>query len=457
MREVARMVALDCAAITEYGKDQARRAFADTVAVSFPGLKEPVYEKMLAFCDGKGEGAVPVPGLHHRVDAAVAALAWGTLSHAIDFDDSCPALGGHPSVVLLPVVLALAYRQRAGGRDAMEAYICGYEATNRVAIGSSVAQYDRGWHTTTSIGIMGAAVAACRLLGLSVEEAEHALGIAASMAAGLQANFGTMTKPLHPGFAAANAITAAELAALSVDASAEAFDSKYSYFKVYGGEYQVYPLERHFIEEGIIVKPYPSCGSATRPNDLALQLRGQYGVTAEDIAAMECRISQVSHNCLRYVRPRNGTEARFSLEYCIAQSLIGGPLQLEHFEDAFVQAQVASEPMSSLIGRIRRVVPEDLKQGVPFAKEYFEMEVTLRDGRKVHLRAEQPKGFPANPLSEEELEHKFHGCTAGMLDRVESAQLYRKLRKIDDETDFASLLDRIVTDMSATMQKFKNK
>jgi 2-methylcitrate dehydratase PrpD len=447
MEEVAQMVKLDCETVDEYGKEQARRAFADTIGVSFQGLAEPVYRKILEFCRTKGQGSMPAPGLESKVDVFFAALSWGALFHAIDFDDI--ALEGHPSAVLLPAVLTVAYRYGKTGREALNAYICGYEALHRFAVGASVKQFDNGWHTTATTGVMGATVAVCRLMGLEVEQTMHALGIAASMAAGLQANIGTMTKPLHAGFAAANATMAAELASLGVNSAGGTSDLKNAFFRAYGGEYRSIPLSHRFIENGVIVKFYPSCGRAARANDLALEARENHKVKPEDVKSIECRITQASSNCLRYVRPSNGTEARFSLEYCVAQSLIDGLPRLRHFGDEFVRTRVSSEPMNSLIDKIHRVVPESLKQDVSYAEEYFEMNIELYSGHIVKLHANQPKGFPSNPLSESELESKFRDCAEGFISSEDAGRFFHALRHIDVQKNFRDLIDDIVSAMSA--------
>ncbi|MEL7563535.1 MAG: MmgE/PrpD family protein [Dehalobacterium sp.] len=453
LHEIAKMVELDCATVSEKGKEGVRRAFADTICVSFPGLKEPVYQIFCDYAASLAPGKVSVPLLPNKLDAQPAAIAWGALGHAIDFDDSCPKLCGHPSVVLVPAILATAYQYRKSGKEALEAYISGYEATNRFAIGVSSPQYDRGWHTTTTIGIFGAVVAVARLLGLHVGQTKQALGLAASMAAGLQANFGTMTKPLHPGLTAANAIFAAEMAARGITSSPDAFDSAVSYFELYGGNFTPVPPERRFTDEGIIVKPYPSCGCTTRPNDLALELRNKYGVKPEDIESIVCRISILTHSCLRYVIPQNGMEAKFSLEYCLAKCLIGGAVQIGDFEDEYVRAQVGSEPMRPLMLKISRTIPDDLGKGVPFAEEYLELAVKLKDGRNLLLRAEQPKGFPANPLTENEFLKKFTGCVKPLLSNDECMELYDKLIHIDAQEDLAVLVDRVV----ALMNKINTK
>lgn len=445
MKSIARLIKLDCSNIAQKGQEHVKRAFVDTIGVCFPGLKEPVYKKTVDYMNVLGEGPVPIPLGEHRLDCMQAALAWGILSHAIDFDDSCPLLCGHPSVVLLPTIISLAYSKGLTGKQAWEAYISGYEAINRMSYSTSLNQYATGWHTTSSIGIFGSVIAAARLLDLTIDQTEEALGIAASMACGLQANFGTMAKPMHAGLACSNAILAAEMAKRGATSSRDSFDGNFSYFNIYGGEKpENLPDDIYFADDGITVKPYPSCGCTTRANDLALQLYKQ-GIKTEDIDSIEFTISALTQNCLRYVIPHNSVEAKFSLEYCFAICLTKGAEVIADFEDNYVKQQIENEPISSLFPKMSRKIGEDLGKEVPFKDEYLAVKVLMKDGREISLREDVPKGFPNNPLTEDEIKTKFMGCISGYGNKEEQEQLYAQLRHIDEQDDFAAIIDKIVT------------
>ncbi len=439
IRYIAEMVNIDVDAISEHGKQQARNAFADTIGVCFPALSGELYQNLLRFSELLAEGTIPFPGLEKKLTDRDAAILWGALEHAIDYDDSCPALCGHPSVVLLTVSMICAAQLGKSGKEALDAYICGYEAMNRMAVNAAKEQYATGWHTTTTIGIFGGVVAACRLYGCSVEETENAMGIAASMAAGIQFNFGSMTKPLHPGLTSQNAIIAVQLAKNGIDASPRAFfDEGLSYFGCYGGSIKEIPAERRFIEEGITVKPYPSCGCTTRPNYMAVTAYND-GIQAEDIDRIDCRICTVDENCLSYPKPTKGSEAKFSLEYGIARCLLAGTVGLNDFEDEKVQEYMAGGPTKELMQKIHHTIPEDLA-GRPFYEAYNDLEITLRNGEKHYYHVEDPLGFPGNPMTSQDIHRKFLDCAQTAINVIDAEALYQMLIHVDEQESMAEIL-----------------
>ena len=439
IRYIAEMVNSDVDTISEHGKQQARRAFVDTIGVCFPGLHSDLYQSLIRFSDLLAEGTIPVPRLDRPLTDRDAAIFWGALAHAIDYDDSCPALCGHPSVVLITVSIVCAAQLNMRGKDALEAYICGYEAMNRMAVNAAKEQYATGWHTTTTIGIFGGVVAACRMYGCSVKETENAMGIAASMAAGIQYNFGSMTKPLHPGFTSQNAILATQLAKNGIDASPRVFlDNGLSYFGCYGGSIKEVPSERRFIEEGITVKPYPSCGCTTRTNYMAVTAFND-GIHAEDIARVDCRICTIDENCLSYHQPTKGSEAKFSLEYGIARCLLYGKVGLNDFIDENVLANTTDGLTKDLMEKIHYTIPEDLKNR-PFYEAYNDMEITLKNGKKHLYHVEDPLGFPGNPMSDKDIYNKFLDCAQTEINLIDAETLYQMLIHIDEQESIAAIL-----------------
>jgi len=166
-----------------------------------------------------GDGPCTVMGSEVRLAAPWAALANGTAAHALDFDDNFDPAKAHASAVLVPAILALAEQERASGRACLDAYIAGLQIMGRVGQGVNPAHRNRGWHATGTVGAIGAAAACARLLRLPEREAAFALSIATSLAGGFMAQFGTMTKPVHAGFAAQAGVMAAA-SARSMDRSA---------------------------------------------------------------------------------------------------------------------------------------------------------------------------------------------------------------------------------------------
>jgi len=193
---------------------RARTAILDTVGVTLAGAREPCAEivarSIRLGADTSGECLIF--GSNRRTGALDAALINGTASHALDFDDVSNSLGGHPSAPILPALFALAELLDSDGRAFVTAYVAGFETETRIGRGVHFHHYEKGWHPTATLGVFGAAAACCHLLGLDNARTAQALAIAASLAAGLKANFGTMTKPLHVGHTARSGLFAAQLA-----------------------------------------------------------------------------------------------------------------------------------------------------------------------------------------------------------------------------------------------------
>src|SRR5262249_22908801 len=178
---------------------------------------------------------VTVVGRPERLPPLAAALANGTASHALDYDDVNSAMMGHPTVAILAALLALAESRGSRGCDVVEAFVAGYEAQCRIAQAVGHNPYQRGFHATGTIGTFGAAAACARLLNLDPDQTAIALGIGATQAAGLKAMFGTMSKPLHAGKACANGLLAARLAARGFTANPAAVEAEQGFAEVSGG------------------------------------------------------------------------------------------------------------------------------------------------------------------------------------------------------------------------------
>ena len=221
-----------------------------------------------------------VIGSGFKTSAPLAALANGTMAHALDFDDVNWHMSGHPTVPLLPAILALGQGVHASGQEVLLAYALGFEVETKVGLGMNPRHYDLGWHATSTLGTLGAAVACAKLLRLDVMKTRMALGIAASMAAGLRQNFGTMTKPLHPGQAAMNGVTAAQLARLGWTADANILEAPYGFCQLYAGagRYRLDDVVKQLgqpfeiLASGVAIKQYPCCAFTHRALDGMLTL-----------------------------------------------------------------------------------------------------------------------------------------------------------------------------------------
>src|SRR3989338_6369644 len=278
-----------------------RRAALDALGVSLAWVGEPAAR--LARRAVRAEGGTrlaTVIGTRLVTAPGWAALANGTAGHAHDFDDTNFALMGHPSAPLLATCLAAGEAEMADGRALVTAYLVGFEVSAALGRALNPAHYTRGWHATSSIGTLGCAAAAARLLRLDVEQTRHALALAASHASGIKENFGSMTKPYHAGHAARSGVLAAQLAREGFTASATALEGKQGYAAAFGASHALDPaieaLGRRWqlLESGIAVKPYPSCALTHAAIDALLDLRARHGFGADDVAAIEVGVNRRS-------------------------------------------------------------------------------------------------------------------------------------------------------------------
>ena len=239
----------------------------DTVGVTLAGASEPaarIVQQIITPLNGDDPHACRVLGTQTRASAADAALANGTAAHALDYDDMCFVSLAHPSAPLVAAALAAGELAHASGRALLDAYIVGFEIEGRLGRVMNPRHYQRGWHCTSTLGTIGAAAAASRLLGLDAAAAGHALAIAASEASGLKENFGTMVKPLHAGLAARNGVLAALLAKHGMTASAQALDGPQGFLAAMDSERPSLAessadlgVRWEILDTGITVKLYP--------------------------------------------------------------------------------------------------------------------------------------------------------------------------------------------------------
>lgn len=424
---------------------QVRRAALDTLGVTLAGAGEPPARAVRAVA--RAEGGTPlctVLGTALRTAPGWAALANGAAGHAHDFDDTSFTLMGHPSVPLLSTALACAEAEMTDGAAVVLAYVLGFEVDAAVGAAVNPGHYTRGWHATASIGTLGCAAAAARLLALDVAQTRHALGIAASLASGLKENFGSMTKPYHAGHAARNGVLAAQLAREGLTASDTALDGRQGYAAAFGGgalpDEALDGLGRRWqlTASGIAVKPYPSCALTHAAIDALLDLRAAHGLTPVQVAAVEVGVNRVAPDVLRYDVPATGLEGKFSMPYCAAVALAEGVVGLEAFEDAAVR----KPQVRDLTGRVRMVVDPDLPDGRE-QHAWSRVTVRLTDGRTLTAPPRGASGHPDQPLSAEQLRAKFLTCATRAIPRAEAEGVADQVARLEEVPDIRALTSRL--------------
>ena len=396
--------------------DGARRAFVDTIAVMVAGQDIACTVGTRKAVAHWGAGPCHVIG-GATMAAPWAALVNGTAAHALDYDDVLEPAMSHPSAALVPAILALAEERGASGADCLDAYLIGFEVLARLGESMNLVHYQRGWHTTLSLGSMGVAAACARMMRLDAQQMQMAISLATSVAGGSKRQFGSMAKPLHAGRAAKNGLMAAQLAASGVTGIEEPLEGRWGYLELMAGEtaagfdtaFSKLGVPPAMEEYGVWAKYYPCCASTHRPVDALRSM----GLKPDQIAKIEADISEVSMSNLRYRVPRDPNEARFSLPYCLAAALEDGMLTVSSFS----QDAVTREKLVPLMERVTLRLDPDLMadRAVTDSFERGTVTVTLTDGRVLKEEVLTPRGHPGAPLSDDDLARKFRDCAAGLL------------------------------------------
>lgn len=426
-----------------------RLAALDTLGVMLAGAAEPAARVVRSLARAEGGAALcTVVGTRLVTAPGWAALANGTAGHAHDFDDTSFALMGHPSVPLFAAALAAGEAETADGKALVTAYLVGFEVSAALGRALNPAHYTRGWHATSSIGTLGCAAAAARLLGLDATQTRHAFAIAASHASGLKENFGSMTKPYHAGHAALGGVRSAQLAREGLTGSDTALEGRQGYVAAFGGER---PLDAaledlgrtwQLLASGIAVKPYPSCALTHPAIDALLELRGRHGLAPADVAAVEVGVNRVVPDVLAHTRPTTALERKFSMQFCAAAALAEGRVDLASFEDG----PVRNPDVRQLMERVTMVVDPALPDGLE-QHAWSRVSVRLAGGRTLEAAARGARGHPDTPLSHEALRAKFLACAARAIARDEAEGVAEQLEHLEDIPDLRALTSRLVGDL----------
>jgi 2-methylcitrate dehydratase PrpD len=333
----------------------------------------------------------------------------------------------------------------------LDAYVAGFELTCRLGKVMNPRHYhDRGWHCTSTIGSVGAAAAAARVLGLDVAHTAHALGIAASSACGLKENLGSMVKPLHAGMAARNGVMAALLAQRGYAASERSLDGPQGFLTAMDAqqptlEGAVEGLDTHWeiLSTGITVKLYPSC-AATHPTiDALLALRREEPFTAEEVDAIDVEVDSMTPRLLIYDRPATGLEGKFSMPFCAAAAIVDGQVGIGTFEIDRIQAG----PIQALMPRVTMRANTAFDSKPPLSQSV--VTIRLRDGRVFTRAADGARGYPARPASDAELAIKFRECARRSVPAQAVDEAWRILSRSDGIEDLSVLTNLLAPSVTA--------
>ncbi len=420
---IAKEISLDCLGTT-------LAAYADSVGRIITKITR----------DLGGTPECTVIGAGFKSSPAQAALANGTMAHALDYDDMGLSMG-HPSVPVLPVVLALGEKMHLTGKDILTAHLIAFEVQGKIGYGSEEL-YSTGWHPTGVFGVMGATAAAAKLLKLDIDQTRMAFGIAASHAAAAKPNMGSMTKPLHAGNAARGGIMSALLAKEGYTADPDIIEHPlgYAFAYIHEGRYDLDKMVStladpwHIIKPGVTLKKYPCCGGNHAPLDALFKMMDEHKFNYEDVESVQVDCDKSVGLMLSFEEPEDGYQGKFCLQYNIAAALVDGSVTKATFTDERVQDPRIQEAMK----KVKKVVHWDWKR--EFGTWKSPVTITLKSGQQFQELGNVIKGSPHTPLSIEEIIDKYKDNAHGTISDVNISESIDMMLDLENLRDVADLM-----------------
>jgi len=395
---------------------QAHRTFANWVGCAIgPSGEDAVEAALTAVHELQPAQQASLLGRAEKVDIASAALINGISSHTWDFDDTHLKTIIHPAGPVAPAALALAEHLQLSGRELIDALVLGVEVSCRIGNAIYPDHYDRGWHITGTTGMLGSAAACARLLGLDTARTQMALGIAASQPIGLREQFGTMTKPFHPGGAARVGLMSALMAKHGYTASKRALEAPRGLLQVFSDKTdwsQITDNLGHSWEIALnTYKPF-ACGIVIHPAiDGCVQLRNDHGIRPEDVASLQLKVHSLVLELTGKKTPATGLEAKFSVYHSCAVGLLYGQAGEHEYTD-----EVVNRPeVLALRAKVQAVVDDSIDEAAA------ELLLSTTDGRQIRVVVEHAVGSLDKPMSDAQLRAKFTGQSVPVLGPEKSA------------------------------------
>ena len=408
-------------------RELARQCLLDWFAVTLAGSREDLSRILLEEAlEQGGRAQATLIGHAARTATQQAALVNGAASHALDYDDVNMALTGHPTVAIVPGLLALAEARGAGGAEVVAAFVAGYETLCRIGRLVAPGHYERGFHSTGTVGSFGAAAACAHLLGLGAAATAVALGIAGTQAAGLKSMFGTMCKPLHAGKAAQNGLLAATLAAKGFTARPDVLECAQGFAATQSPDFApdaalAEPAGGYHLRHNLF-KYHAACYLTHAPIECARELVSRHAFTPDEVDGIQLKIDAGADKVCNIPAPRTGLEAKFSLRLTSAFALAGvDTARLDTYSDERTR-------QADLV-RLRDKVKIAFEAGMP--STLAEMRVALKDGRTVQARHDS--GVPASDVAAQGLrvEAKFFSLAGPVIGRAQAERLAEAVHGLD--------------------------
>jgi 2-methylcitrate dehydratase PrpD len=421
--------------IPEPARELVRQCVLDYFGVGLAGAGDELVRLLIdEMNESGGAPQASIIGHELRLPALSAALVNGAAAHALDYDDVNMAMPGHPSVAILPALLALAELRRSSGREIATAFVAGYETACRIGAALQPGHYNLGFHSTGTIGSFGAAAACARLLGLDAETTATALGIAGTQAAGLKSQFGTMCKPFHAGKAAQTGLLAARLAARGFSSRADILECVQGFALTHGPD---------FASEAALADPegglhlfanlfkyHAACYLTHAPIECARRLRADHRLEPDAIAGITLRLDASCERVCNIPAPSDGLQSKFSLRQTVAMALAG-------VDTASLGAYSAENARDQRLVGLRERVVLDWQDSWP--QTLSELELELADGRR--LTGRHDAGIPASDVADQgrRLAAKFDALVEPALGPSRTRELRETIAGLDDIADIGTL------------------
>ena len=426
--------------------ETAKIAILDCLACLMAGSTEPIAGLLSDYAlNNGGNPHSTVLAKHFKTTSEDAALINGAMAHALDYDDVTEGIKCHPSVFLVPVALALGEYSCASGADVLLAYLVGFETACSIGAGLSESYFDDlGWHPTGPLGALGASATASNILKLTTDQAAIALALAASQASGLRQNFGTMTKPFHPGLACKNGVISAKLASAGFTADEDIFEGRFGFLRAFSGGQNYSPnkiLESlketsHMMESGIEIKKYPCCGSSHLSLDAIFKIIETQNLDINDISSITSWVDFDPPRSLVHYNPSSALEGKFSMQYLLSAALVDHQIGL----DSFSEEKIARPEIQELMRKVIMTRHQGNEGKQSWMEGFHKVDIELNNGKTISNTAERHYSGALRGATKEQVISKFDDCASTICDKETAQQIRDMILNLQNLKDINQLI-----------------
>ena len=423
--------------VTKKAKFIIRDGLGNQIAAS--AISEPARKVIEMVKEWGGKPESTVVGYGFKVPAPMAAMCNAMMGHGVELDDAHGSGLIKAGSVMVPSLMALAEANNKSGKEVVTALIAGYEVAIRIAKAINPGHRQRGFHTTGTVSAIGVAAAGAKLLGCDVNAIASAIGLAAMQSAGIQSYLDDpcMAKPFSPGKSALNGTMAAVMVSRGFTGPKKALEGREGFFNAYCDDIRVSDLLDSLGQKFAIMevgfKPHAACRYAHGPIDLAQQFFHEDNVRLQDVDSIRVNMCELSIRQASKPKPPNLNAAMGSTQFSVALALEIGRNGLREYWDGFNNQKIhdASSTQTTLI----------CEPAYGVTGRQAAVELTLKNGKVLRREQPEPKGEPANPLTEQELSDKF----TGLVKMVKGAQnlgpgLSEKLMNLENQASVSEII-----------------